>query len=112
MSSFSAALDITAGGFTVLSFLDEVYMIYKAIANFSSVVSYLFSSFEDVGCTHPEVMKWEAFFAVPDSNEAIIPGSSQTNDICPFFIDGTCRINSVDVILHNSRTSGNYGNIL
>lgn len=106
-SSFSAALDITAGGFTVLSFLDEVYMIYKAIANFSSVVSYLFSSFEDVDCTHPEVMKWEAFFAVPDSNGAIIPGSSQTNDIFPFFIDGTCRINSVDVILHNSRTSGN-----
>lgn len=71
------------------------------------MVSYLFSSFEDVGCTHPEVMKWEAFFAVPDSNGAIILGSSQTNDICPFFIDGTCRINSVDVILHNSRTSGN-----
>jgi hypothetical protein len=31
MSAFSAALDITAGGFTVLSFLDEVYMIYKVI---------------------------------------------------------------------------------
>lgn len=71
------------------------------------MVSYLFKSFEDVDCTHPEIMKWEAFFAVPDSNGAIIPGGLQTNDIFPFFIDGTCRFNSVDVILHNSRTSDN-----
>ncbi|KAI5418217.1 hypothetical protein KIW84_042736 [Lathyrus oleraceus] len=84
----------------------DMILLY-AIANFSSVVSYLFKSFEDVDCTHPEIMKWEAFFAVPDSNGAIIPGGLQTNDIFPFFIDGTCRFNSVDVILHNSRTSDN-----
>jgi len=39
MSAFSAALDITAGGFTVLSFLDEVYMIYKVIFFFSPLIS-------------------------------------------------------------------------
>lgn len=71
------------------------------------MVSYLFRSFEDVDCTHPEILKWDAFFAVPDSNGAIITGGIQTNDIFPFFIDGTCRFNSVDVILHNSRTNDN-----
>lgn len=34
MSAFSAALDITTGGFTVLLFLDEVDMIYKVISFF------------------------------------------------------------------------------
>lgn len=69
------------------------------------MVSYLFSSFEDVDSVHPETMNREAFFTVPDSSEATIPGVLQTNDIFPFFIDGTCRFNSMDVILHNSRTS-------
>jgi len=31
VSAFSVASDITAEGFTVLSFLDEVSMIYKVI---------------------------------------------------------------------------------
>lgn len=67
----------------------------------------MFSSLEDVDCIHPEIMKQESFCAVPDSNEAIIRGDLQTNDICPFSIDGTCRFSSMDVILHNSRTSDN-----
>ncbi|XP_057415880.1 uncharacterized protein LOC130710577 isoform X2 [Lotus japonicus] len=107
MSAFSSALDITAGGFTVLSFLDEVYMIYKAVANLSTAVSYLFHSFEDADCIHPEVMEQEAFFAEPARGVAITGGDLQTNDICPFFINGTCRFYSMDVILHYSRTSDN-----
>jgi hypothetical protein len=39
MSAFSAALDITAGGFTVLLFLDEVYMIYKVIFCFYPLIT-------------------------------------------------------------------------
>lgn len=38
MSSFSAALDITVAGFTVFSFLDEVYMICKVIIFLFSLV--------------------------------------------------------------------------
>ena len=71
------------------------------------MVSYLFSSFKDVDCLHPEIMNQEALFAEPDSCEATMQGALLTNNICPFYINGTCRFKSMDVILHNSRTSYN-----
>ncbi|KAK7251111.1 hypothetical protein RIF29_34030 [Crotalaria pallida] len=107
MSAFSAALDITAGGFTVLSFLDEVYMIYKAITSLSSVVSYLFSSFEDVDWIYHEIMNQEALFAGLDRIEGTLQGALLANNMFSFFIKGTFRLKAIDVILHNSRTSDN-----
>ncbi|QHO47810.1 Vacuolar protein sorting-associated proteinb [Arachis hypogaea] len=109
MSAFSASWDITAGGFTVFSFLDEVYMICKAVAHLSSVVSYMFSSSEDVDCWHPEILKQEAMFPEPDSCEPTIEGALPTNNICSFFINGTCRFESMDIILHNSRSYNGDG---
>ncbi|KAE9614347.1 putative vacuolar protein sorting-associated protein [Lupinus albus] len=105
ISAFSAALDITTEGFTTLSFLDEVYMIYKAVGSLSFIVSYLFSSFEDVDCIFRETMKQEAFSSEPDSSVGTIRGALHANKMFPFFIKGTCRFKSIDVILHNSRTS-------
>ncbi|KAK7359915.1 hypothetical protein VNO77_01883 [Canavalia gladiata] len=106
-SAFSAASDITAEGFTVFSFLDEVYMIYKAVASLSSVVSYLFNSFDNADFIHPEIMKQEALFADPDSSKATKRGALLTTNICPFFMDVTCRFKSMEIVLHNSRASDN-----
>ncbi|KAL2333639.1 hypothetical protein Fmac_014852 [Flemingia macrophylla] len=107
MSAFSAASDITAEGFTVLSFLDEVYMINKAFACLSSGVSHLFSSFGDADFIHPEIMKQEALLAGPDSGVATTQGHILTNNVCPFFINVTCRFKPMEIVLHNSRTSDN-----
>lgn len=73
----------------------------------SSIVSYLFSSFEDVDCMYPEIMKQEALFAETDSTEGTIRGALLTNNMFHFFIKGTCRFKLIDVILCNSRTSDN-----
>ncbi|XP_029127816.1 uncharacterized protein LOC109800070 isoform X2 [Cajanus cajan] len=107
MSAFSAAADITTEGFTVLSFLDEVYMIYKAVASLSSGASYVFSSFGDSDFIHPEIVKQEALFAAPDGGELTAQGTLLTNNVCPFFIDVTCRLKPMEIVLHNSRTSDN-----
>ncbi|MED6185146.1 hypothetical protein PIB30_054181 [Stylosanthes scabra] len=79
----------------------------EAVAHLSSVVSYMFSSFEDADCLHPEILKQEALFPVPDSCEPAIEGALPTNNISSFFINGTCRFMSMDIILHNSRRSYN-----
>ncbi|KAH1151426.1 hypothetical protein GYH30_045099 [Glycine max] len=106
VSAFSMASDITAEGFTVLSFLDEVSMIYKAVASLSSVVSCLFSSFGNADFIHPETIQ-QSLFVAPDSSEAITRGALLKNNVCPFFINLTCRFNSMEIVLHNSRTSDN-----
>ncbi|KAK7263059.1 hypothetical protein RJT34_30643 [Clitoria ternatea] len=107
MCAFSVASDINAEGFIVLSFLDEVYLIYKAVASLSSVVSYLFSSFDDADFVHPEILKPEALFAEPDSCEATAEEALLTNNVCPFSISINCRFNSMEFVMHNSRTSNN-----
>ncbi|KAG2408680.1 uncharacterized protein HKW66_Vig0035020 [Vigna angularis] len=106
MSALSSASDITAEGFTLLTFLDEVYMIYKAVTGLSAVVCYLFSSSSgDTGFVHPEIMKQESLFAAPDRSETTTTRALLTNNVCPFFIDVTCRFKSMEIVLHNSRTS-------
>ncbi|XP_047149229.1 uncharacterized protein LOC124821402 [Vigna umbellata] len=106
MSALSAASDVTAEGFTLLTFLDEVYMIYKAVTGLSAVVCYLFSSSSgDTGFVYPEIMKQESLFAAPDRSETTTTRALLTNNVCPFFIDVTCRFKSMEIVLHNSRTS-------
>ncbi|MED6114835.1 hypothetical protein PIB30_084302 [Stylosanthes scabra] len=79
----------------------------RAVAHLSSVVSYMFSSFEDADCLHPEILKQEALFPERDISEANIEGALPTKNISSFFINGTCRFMSMDIILHNSRRSYN-----
>ncbi|KAI4327520.1 hypothetical protein L6164_019969 [Bauhinia variegata] len=105
MVAFSAAVDITAGGLTVLAFLDEMYMIYQAISSLYYVVSYLYSSIEAIDWVHNEIMNQEVLFAIPESVEANVGETPLTNSMCPFSINGTCRLKSVDLILHKSRKS-------
>ncbi|OIW09736.1 hypothetical protein TanjilG_23876 [Lupinus angustifolius] len=50
-------------------------------------------------------MKQEALSSKPDSSVGTIRGALHANKMFPFFIKGTCRFKSIDVILHNSRTS-------
>ncbi|KAK7346481.1 hypothetical protein VNO80_21001 [Phaseolus coccineus] len=106
MSAFSAACNITAEGFTVLSFLDEVYMIYKAVASLSSEVCYLFSSSSgNTDIMHPEIRKQESLFTAPDISETTNRRDLLRNNVCPFFINVNCRFKSMEIVLHNSRTS-------
>ncbi|XP_054810227.1 uncharacterized protein LOC129311789 isoform X2 [Prosopis cineraria] len=105
--AFSAAFGIMAGGLTVLSFLDELYMIYQAVASLYAVVSCLFSSLEAVDTIHPKIMKEEALFSQLKRVEGSIGRTQLTNYGCLFLINGNCRLKSVDVILHNSRTKDN-----
>ncbi|XP_028760460.1 uncharacterized protein LOC114719165 [Neltuma alba] len=65
--AFSAAFTMMAGGLTVLSFLDELYMIYQAVSSLYVVVSCLFSSLEAVDTVHTKIIKEEALFAEPES---------------------------------------------
>lgn len=73
----------------------------------SSIVSDLFSSFGDSDFKHSEILEQEALFSAPDSSEATTQGALLTNNVCPFFINVTCRFKSMDIVLHNSRTSDN-----
>lgn len=52
-------------------------------------------------------MRQEAFFAEPESGKATIGGALLTNYSCLYLINGNCRFESVDVILHNSRIKDN-----
>ncbi|KAF7809778.1 putative vacuolar protein sorting-associated protein 13C [Senna tora] len=105
--AFSAALGVMAGGLTILSFLDELYMINQAFASLYAKVSYLFSCSEVVDYTHPEFMRQQELFAESESGEAAIGTALLPNYSCLFLFKGNCRFKSVDVILHNCRTSGN-----
>ncbi|XLR15730.1 hypothetical protein HN51_036708 [Arachis hypogaea] len=53
--------------------------------------------FEDVDCWHPEILKQEVMFPEPDSYEPTIEGALPTNNICSIFINGTCRLESMDI---------------
>ncbi|CAJ1942675.1 unnamed protein product [Sphenostylis stenocarpa] len=83
------------------------------VASLSSVVSYLFSSSSgdtsgDTDFMHPEIMKQESLFAVPDRSETITRGALLTNNVCHFLIDVTCRFKSMEMILHSYRTSDDF----
>lgn len=72
----------------------------------SAVVCYLSSSSSgDTGFVHPEIMKQESLFAAPDRSETTTTRTLLTNKVSPFFIDVTCRFKSMEIVLHNSRTS-------
>ncbi|XLT06661.1 hypothetical protein HN51_045410 [Arachis hypogaea] len=70
--------------------------------------SYMFSISEDVDCWHLEILKQEVMFPEPDSYEPTIEGALPTNNICSIFINGTCRLESMDIcsILHEVSVSG------
>lgn len=55
----------------------------------------------------PKIMKEEALFAEPVEGEGSIGGTLFTNYSGLFSINGRCRFESVDLILHNSRTKNN-----
>jgi len=54
---------------------------------------------------HPEIMKQESLFAAPDISETTNRRALLRNNVCPFFINVNCRFKSMEIVLHNSRTS-------
>ncbi|XP_048335348.2 uncharacterized protein LOC107424724 isoform X3 [Ziziphus jujuba] len=107
--TFSADLSGSATGFTILSCMDEFYVLYQVLENLFSAVSYVFSSFDFIGIIPSEIMRLEFAIAESENEKTIV---ERTPSICNstfFLIDVAFKIKSVDIILHKSSIIDNLG---
>ncbi|KAF3438866.1 hypothetical protein FNV43_RR17141 [Rhamnella rubrinervis] len=97
---FSAALNGSSTGLTILAYMDEFYLIFQVLINLCSAISYVLSSFDSISTVPLEIMRQE--FAIAES-ETIVEGPPSICNSTSILIEGTCTIKSADIILHKSR---------
>ncbi|KAJ7952893.1 Vacuolar protein sorting-associated protein [Quillaja saponaria] len=110
--TFSAAVGMMAAGFTAFSYMDELYLLCQVFVGLSSAVSYFFSCSESDGHVCPKLMRQEILFVEAENEQTTVGGASLTNCSCLFLINGTFRLESVDLILQRSRTSDNVDSFI
>ncbi|PON54074.1 Vacuolar protein sorting-associated protein [Parasponia andersonii] len=101
--AFSAALCVTATGLTVLSYMDELFVLSQVVVNLYSAVSYVFSNFDFVDSLPSEIIK-ENFLVTKYANEEAV--GEEKPSICSsnfFLVEGILKIKCVDVILQKTR---------
>ncbi|XP_042974875.1 uncharacterized protein LOC122306512 isoform X1 [Carya illinoinensis] len=105
--AFSAALCGSAMGFSVLSYMDELYVLFQVVGSLSSAVSDLYSSFDLIGPAAQEYIRQEFVLAEPEKADIAVKGAPLIYDSILFRIHGTFKLKSVDMVIHVSRMSDN-----
>ncbi|RVX23526.1 hypothetical protein CK203_000235 [Vitis vinifera] len=107
--AFSAAVHGVATGFTFLLSMDELYVFLQVVVSLFSSISLAFTTVNSMDCVHcQEFMRQEVIFASPESEEklaAIATRASLISKRILFVVNGTFQLNSVDIILQDSRKS-------
>ncbi|KAL5557187.1 hypothetical protein UlMin_039423 [Ulmus minor] len=104
--ALSAALSWTAAGFTVLSFMDEFYILSQVVIKLDSVASRVLSSFNFTSSVPSENMIQKFALVQSENEETTVERPPSIYSSTVVLIDGILKIKSADIILQNSRING------
>ncbi|XP_059458026.1 uncharacterized protein LOC132187653 isoform X3 [Corylus avellana] len=105
--TLTAALSGTATGFTALSYMDELSVLFQVVGSLSSAVSHAYCFFDPIGPVPQEYIRQEIVLAEPEQEEIKVKGAPLICGSVLFKIYGTFKLESVDMVLHDSRRSDN-----
>ncbi|KAJ6678511.1 VACUOLAR PROTEIN SORTING-ASSOCIATED PROTEIN VPS13 [Salix viminalis] len=104
--AFSAAFSVTASGLSIISYMDELYVLFQVVASLLSTVSLDMSGFMPL----QNFLRENMVFNEPENDEISAEGATLICNSTLVLTTGTFKFNSMDVILQNSRIDDKEGN--
>ncbi|KAJ6378672.1 hypothetical protein OIU78_028822 [Salix suchowensis] len=104
--AFSAAFSVTASGLSIISYMDELYVLFQVVASLLSTVSLDMSGFMPL----QNFLRENMVFNEPENDEISAEGAALICNSTLVLTTGTFKFNSMDVILQNSRIDDKEGN--
>ncbi|KAJ6419973.1 hypothetical protein OIU84_029986 [Salix udensis] len=104
--AFSAAFSVTASGLSIISYMDELYVLFQVVASLLSTVSLDMSGF----MPRQNFLRENMVFNEPENDEISAEGATLICNSTLVLTTGTFKFNSMDVILQNSRIDDKEGN--
>ncbi|KAJ6366967.1 hypothetical protein OIU77_003365 [Salix suchowensis] len=104
--AFSAAFSVTASGLSIISYMDELYVLFQVVASLLSTVSLDMSGFMPL----QNFLRENMVFNEPENDEISAEEATLICNSTLVLTTGTFKFNSMDVILQNSRIDDKEGN--
>ncbi|KAJ6288558.1 hypothetical protein OIU76_024527 [Salix suchowensis] len=104
--AFSAAFSVTASGLSIISYMDELYVLFQVVASLLSTVSLDMSGFMPL----QNFLRENMVFNEPENDEISAEEAALICNSTLVLTTGTFKFNSMDVILQNSRIDDKEGN--
>ncbi|XP_052287194.1 uncharacterized protein LOC102617616 isoform X2 [Citrus sinensis] len=104
VNAFAAALCGMAGGFTIISFIDEMHALFQVVAGLFSEVSYACNGFDYViYVPFQEFIQQDIVSLEHENGESTVKGASFICTSTLFSLSGTFKLEPMDIFCHKYR---------
>ncbi|GAY42809.1 hypothetical protein CUMW_069730 [Citrus unshiu] len=104
VNAFAAALCGMAGGFTIISFIDEMHALFQVVAGLFSEVSYACNGFDSViYVPFQEFIQQDIVSLEHENGESTVKGASFICTSTMFSLSGTFKLEPMDIFCHKYR---------